>query len=73
MEHRFAVGQMVELAPNRLQVAADGDYEIRHLMPVSDVKSDSPRYRVKSVKEKHERVVRESDLILPVEASHQEG
>ncbi|MGO9360364.1 MAG: hypothetical protein ACLP1D_22285 [Xanthobacteraceae bacterium] len=63
------MGQMVALAPNRLQKAAAGDYEIRHLMPESDVKTDSPRYRVKSTEEKHERVVRESDLLLPMDAA----
>jgi len=45
---------------------ADGEYEIRHLMPEADPKD--PSYRIKSIAEKHERVVPESELKLS--ASH---
>ena len=62
MEHRFAVGQMVELTPNAMLVAATGQYEIRQRMPLSDVPSDSPRYRIKSVAESYERIAREREL-----------
>jgi hypothetical protein len=31
-------------------------------MPASDVSSDSPRYRIKSIAENHDRIVAESDL-----------
>lgn len=64
MEHKFAVGQMVELAPNALLVAAAGTYEIRQRMPLSDASSESPRYRIKSAAESHERVARENELTL---------
>ena len=60
--HKFEIGQIVDLVPMRLQAAAVGKYEIRQLMPASDIDSESPRYRVKSVAEKHERVVLESEL-----------
>ena len=69
MEHKFAVGQMVELAPNSLLAAAAGTYEIRRLMPIPDVSSDSPRYRIKSIAETHERVARENELTLSTSRS----
>jgi hypothetical protein len=62
--HKFKVGQIVDLMPMRLRAAAAGKYEIRQLMPVLDIDSESPRYRVKSILEKHERVVSESDFVL---------
>ncbi len=62
--HKFAVGQTVDLALNRLRVAAAGDYEIRHLVPASDANPKNPCYRIKSIAEKHERVVSESELTL---------
>jgi len=73
LEHQFAVGQIVALAPSRFQAAAAGDYEILRLMPASDVSTDSPRYRVKSVNERHERVVRESELTLSMKGSPREA
>jgi hypothetical protein len=64
LKHKFVVGQIVELARNPLVAAAVGAYEIRQQMPLSDVSSDSPRYRVKSVAENYERVARENELTL---------
>ena len=69
MIHKFKIGQIVDLVPMRLQAAAVGKYEIRQLMPASDIDSESPRYRVKSVAEKRERVVPESEL-SPTMARH---
>ena len=40
--------------------AAKGTYEIVSLVPVS---ANDPQYRIKSVSEKHERVVGQSDLV----------
>jgi hypothetical protein len=65
VEHKYAVGQIVELTPNVLRAAALGEYEIRQTMPAADVKSASPRYRIKSIAEIHERIVAESELLLP--------
>jgi len=47
-----------------LRAAARGQYEVRYLMPASDRDAGDPSYRIKSVEEKHERVVFESDLTL---------
>jgi len=65
VNHKYAVGQIVSLEHHRmLRSAAPGDYEIRHLMPLSDNDADEPRYRIKSIAEKHERVIPEGDLSL---------
>jgi len=64
MAHKFNVGQIVELEPGMLRSSAPGPYEIRHLVPASDRDPDDPCYRIKSVAEKHERVARESVLML---------
>jgi hypothetical protein len=64
LEHRYTVGQIVELTPSSLRASAPGDYEIRQIMPVPDVSSASPRYRIRSVAEKHDRIVAESDFTL---------
>ena len=69
MEHKFAVGQIVELTPNVLRAAALGEYEIMQMMPAPDVKSASPRYRIKSLAEIHERIVAESEISLRIAAS----
>ena len=62
--HKFSIGQAVDLTPTILRPAAAGDYEIRRLMPVSDGDPKNPSYRVKNIVEKHERVVRESEITL---------
>ena len=64
MSHRFSVGQVVDLAHRMLQTAPTGQYEVRQLMPASDRDADEPRYRIKSMDEKYERVAAESDLTL---------
>jgi len=64
MAHKFNIGQIVELEPGWLRSSAPGPYEIRHLIPASDRDPDDPCYRIKSVAEKHERVVPESELAL---------
>ena len=64
MAHKFNIGQIVELGPGMLRSSAPGPYEIRHLVPASDGNPDDPRYRIKSIAEKHERVATESELTL---------
>lgn len=71
MEHKFIVGQTVELMPSPLRAAAAGEYEIRRLLPASDVKSDSPRFCIKIIAENHECVAPESDLTLSMEPFHE--
>lgn len=63
MKHEFTVGQIVELKPSVMRVAAAGEYEITYLMPEPDVNSASPRYRIKNSAEIYQRVVPESDLM----------
>jgi hypothetical protein len=62
--HKFAVGQSVVLTPTVLRPSAAGAYDIRCLLPASDGNPENPRYRIKSVAEKHERVAFESELTL---------
>ncbi len=64
MSHKFAIGQTVYFAPSNAHNAVAGNYEVRHLMPASDYQIE-PRYRIKNLAERHERVVTESDLMLP--------
>jgi hypothetical protein len=65
LEHKYTVGQIVELTPSYSRAAATGEYEIRQTMPAPDISSASPRYRIKSAAEKHDRIVPESDITLP--------
>jgi hypothetical protein len=60
--HKFKVGQTVDLVPRTFPSAARGRYEIISLRPAE---GGDPQYRVKSKSESHERVVSESDLVVP--------
>jgi hypothetical protein len=60
--YKFKVGQTVDLIPSTFRSAASGSYQIISLRPAED---GSTRYRIKSKSESHERVVSESDLVLP--------
>ena len=62
--HKFNIGQSVDLAPTVLRHSAEGAYEILHLVPAPDGSPDNPRYRIKSIAEKYERVASESELTL---------
>ncbi len=58
--HSFSIGQSVELVPGRLDGNIPrGAYTVQRLLP-----NDGPdrEYRVKNVRDGHERVVRESQL-----------
>jgi hypothetical protein len=59
-QHKYEVGQVVSFTPGALNPEASlGLYEIvRHLPP----QGADNQYRVKSVRDSHERVVRESQL-----------
>ncbi len=59
-QHRFKIGQMVEVMPTTLRAAVTGRYEIIRLVPCD---SQDPRYRLKSEDEKYERVLSEGELI----------
>lgn len=60
--HKFKVGQTVGLVPS-LRHGAKGAYQIVSLRPSED---GSKQYRIKSKEEAYERVVTESDLVVPV-------
>jgi hypothetical protein len=62
--HKFTIGQSVDLVPTTLRPAAPGAYEVRRLVPAPDGSPENPRYRIKNVAEKHERVALESELTL---------
>lgn len=59
--HRFRVGQIVEIIPSVQRSASGGLYEITRLVPVD---ARDPQYRLKSLNEKHERVIGQADLRL---------
>ena len=59
--HRFTVGQTVYLRPARYDRTATpaGSYRITRLLPEE---SGDLQYRIKSVRDSHERVAKESQL-----------
>ncbi len=57
--HRFRVGQVVDGRSNLFGSAPPGPYEVTRLLPPTGMTN---QYRVKSLKNGHERVVREDDL-----------
>jgi hypothetical protein len=59
--HRFKVGQTVGLVASS-RFGARGAYQIVSLRPSED---GTKQYRVKSKDEAYERVVAESDLVIP--------
>lgn len=58
-EHKFRVGQVVVAQENLFGVTPPGPYEVTRLLPPTGM---SNQYRVKSLKNGHERVVREDDI-----------
>lgn len=60
--HKFKIGQTVDLIQSTFRAAASGQYVIISLRPAD---GGGPQYRIKSRSESHERVVAESDLMLP--------
>jgi hypothetical protein len=60
MTPKFRCGQTVRLSRGlALRSAADGEYKVIRQLPDND---GELQYRVKSVREPHERVVKESDM-----------
>ena len=59
--HKFEVGRVVRAQARQESGIPPGNYEVVRLLPSGDAARD-PQYRVKSVLDGHERVVRESDL-----------
>jgi len=60
MSNLFQSGQTVRLVRNlSLRGAADGEFKIVRVLPDN---GGETQYRIKSVREPHDRVVKESDL-----------
>lgn len=60
MVHKFNLGQIVAFHPQGRGIqAAAGAYEVTRLLP-SD--GESLQYRIKSLRETHERIAREDQL-----------
>ena len=59
LSHKFHVGQLVQLIPSINRNVPGGSYEIIRKLPESRGEFE---YRIKSMNEPHERVVRESEL-----------
>lgn len=60
MDHRFRLGQMVRLSRrSSYQAMAEGTYQVVRQLPYSE---GDYQYRIKSAREQHERVVKESEL-----------
>ena len=58
-DHKFHIGEFVELMPSVTRSAPRGVYVVTKPLPES---AGEYEYRIKSVNEPHERVARESEL-----------
>jgi hypothetical protein len=57
--HKYVVGRMVEFVPSELRLSPLGQFEIVRALPIEH---GIAQYRIKSLKDGHQRVVMESDL-----------
>ena len=57
--HKFHIGETVQLLPPISRHASGGVYEVTKKLPE---RAGEYEYRINSLNEPHERVVRESDL-----------
>ena len=58
--HKFSVGQLVEARASLYALAPPGRYEIVRLLPATGA---SNQYRLRSLKNGNEWVVREEDIV----------
>lgn len=58
--HRFKLGQVVVAHASLFGVPLPGPYEVTRLLPPTGM---SNRYRVRSLKNGHERIVHEDDIL----------
>jgi hypothetical protein len=58
-DHKFRVGQSVRFTSGPFGGGGNGIYKVTQLLPPE---SDDYQYRIKSASERHERVVKESQL-----------
>ncbi len=61
VDHKFEIGKVVRARAQQEGGIPPGNYEIVRRLPSGDAARD-PQYRVKSVVDGHERVVKESEL-----------
>jgi len=59
MSAQFRAGQTVRLMRSWQRAAEDGEFRVVRPLPDD---GGEPQYRIKSAREPHERVVKESDL-----------
>jgi hypothetical protein len=57
--HKFAVGQVVEARASKYSLSPPGAYEVMRLLPPTGT---SNQYRLRSLKNGNEWVVREEDI-----------
>jgi hypothetical protein len=57
--HTYKIGQVVHVTANMFGTAPPGPYEVTRLLPPTGMAN---QYRVKSLKNGQERVVREDDI-----------
>jgi hypothetical protein len=58
--HKFRVGDVVEARASLFKATPPGPYEVMRLLPPTGM---SNQYRLKSLKNGHERIVREDDIL----------
>jgi uncharacterized protein YjbK len=59
LDHKFHIGETVQLTPSIRRKGSGGVYEVTKKLPE---RAGEYEYRIKSINEPHERVVRESEL-----------
>jgi hypothetical protein len=59
VSHKYAVGRNVQFVPSELRLSPLGQFEIVRALPIEH---GIAQYRIKSLKDGHQRVVMESDL-----------
>ncbi len=59
-DHKYRIGQIVYVSPMFSRNVPGGAYKVTKQLP--DGSAGEHEYRIKSINEPHERVVRESDL-----------
>jgi hypothetical protein len=57
--HKYAAGRKVQFGPRELHLSSPGQFEIVRAMPIEH---GILQYRIKSLKDGHQRIVMESDL-----------
>ncbi len=59
ISHKYKVGRMVEFLPSSARLTPLGRFEILRALPIEH---GIAQYRIKSLKDGHQRVAMESDL-----------